>query len=139
MNTQSAAMGAAHSNEHFVREAYDQFRKGGVGAVIHLFHDDIVWHVGGRNLLSRDWRGKYEVNDFFRQLMDLTLGSFEIVEVEDVLASDNRAAVLVRERARRNGRKLEMNAVHLWQLSNGIFTEFRRLPEDTYQDDEFWA
>lgn len=135
-----------HPNEELLRSAYDEFIKGGIGAVINLFDDDFRWHIGGRNRFSREWRGKYEVSDFFRQLMDLTLGTFEL-EVQDVLASEDHAAVLVRERARRDGRIHDMNAVHLWRIHdnwaergrNSALVEFWRYPEDSYADDEFFS
>lgn len=125
-------------NQQEVRAAYDEFISGGVGSVIHLFADDILWHIGGRNRLTGDYKGKYEVNRFFFDLIELTEGSF-VLEVDDVLGSDEHAVVLVRERARRNGVVHDMNAVHLWRLRDVQFTEFRRLPQDTYRDDEFWS
>ncbi len=128
----------ARLNQQEVRAAYDDFISGGVGSVIHLFADDIVWHIGGRNRLTGDYKGKYEVNRFFFDLMELTEGTFAL-EVDDVLGSDEHAVVLVRERARRNGTAHDMNGVHLWRLRDGQFTEFRRLPEDTYREDEFWS
>ncbi len=136
-----------HPNEELARNSYDEFIKGGIGTVIHLFADDVVWHIGGRNRFSRDWQGKYGVSDFFRQLFDLTMGTFEI-EVQDILVSDEHAAVLVRERGRRNGKVHDMNSVHLWRVKNrwwergekeGMLAEFSRYPEDTYADDEFFA
>jgi ketosteroid isomerase-like protein len=136
-----------HPNEELARTGYYEFTKGGIGTVIHLFADDFVWHIGGRNRFSRDWRGKYGVSDFFRQLMDFTLGTFD-VEVRDVLVSDDHAAVLVRERARRDGTVHDMNTVHLWRVRDrwwergereGTFVEFWRYPSDTYADDQFFA
>jgi ketosteroid isomerase-like protein len=122
----------------FVRQAYDDFTKGGIGAVINLFADDVVWHIGGRSRLSGDYKGKYEVHRFFGELVELSEGTFELA-VRDVLVSDERAAVLCTERARRNGRWQEMNTVHVWRLRDRTFTEFWRYPDDTYADDEFWS
>lgn len=136
-----------HPNRELLSSAYDDFIKGGIGAVINQFDDGIRWHIGGRNRFSRDWNGKYEVSEFFRQLMDLTLGTFEL-EVHDVLASDEHAVVLVRERARRDGRVHDMNTVHVWMVRDrwserggrdGVLLEFWRYPEDTYADDEFFS
>lgn len=82
-------------------DAYDQFIKGGAGAVVQLWDDDGVFHVFGRKTpLAKDWHGKLGFTDFFRQLLDLCEGRFEL-EVVDVLANDDRAVVFVHERARR--------------------------------------
>jgi ketosteroid isomerase-like protein len=137
----------AHPNEELARSAYDEFIKGGIGSVIHLFADDFIWHIGGRNRFSRDWHGKYGISDFFRQLMDFTLGTFE-VEVRDVLVNDEHTVVLVRERGRRDHLVHDMNTVHLWRArerwwkrgdKGGMLLEFWRYPDDTYADDEFFA
>ncbi len=137
----------AHPNEEFMRTTYDQFIKGGIGAVIELFSDDAVWHIGGRNRFSRDWHGKYGVNDFFRQLFDFTGGTFEL-EVRDVMAADEHVAVLTHERARQDGRMHDIDTVHVWRVRNqwwqrgqkeGVLLEFWRYPADPYADDEFFA
>jgi ketosteroid isomerase-like protein len=91
-----------HPNEELARSSYDEFIQGGIGMVIQLFDDNFVWHIGGRNRFSRDWRGKYGVSDFFRQLLDLTAGRFEL-EVGDVLVADEHVVVLARERASGTG------------------------------------
>ncbi len=137
-----------HPNEELARNGYDEFIKGGIGAVIHRFADEFVWHIGGRNRFSRDWHGKYGVSDFFRQLLDFTQGTFEL-EVRDVLVSDEHAVVLVRERARRDGKLHDVDTVHLWrvqrrwwewgQRGDGALAEFWRFPADPYADDEFFA
>ncbi len=137
----------AHPNEEFMRSTYDEFIKGGIGAVIALFSDDAVWHIGGRNRFSRDWHGKYGVNDFFRELFDFTLGTFEL-EVRDVMAGDEHVAVLAHERARRDGKLHDLDTIHLWRVRNqwwqrgqkeGVLLEFWRYPADPYADDEFFA
>jgi ketosteroid isomerase-like protein len=137
----------AHPNEDLARNAYDEFIKGGIGTVIELFDDGFVWHIGGRNRFSRDWRGKYGVSDFFRQLLDLTMGTFEL-EVREVMAADEHVAVLVHERARRDGKLHDIDTVHIWRVRNrwwergskeGSLLEFWRYPADTYADDAFFA
>ncbi len=128
----------AHPNEELLRNGYDDFIKGGVGAVIDLFADDCVWHVGGRNPLAGDYKGKYGVSEFFQKLMEITEGSFEL-EYDDVMVSDQGGTVLCRERARRAGRNYETNTVQVWRIRDGKVTEWRRYPDDTYADDEFYS
>jgi ketosteroid isomerase-like protein len=129
----------ANPNETLLRDSYDQFIKGGIGAVIHLWDDNGVFHIFGRKSpLAKDWHGKYGISDFFRQMLDMCAGSFEL-EVIDVLASDERGVVFVHERARRDGRIYEVDTVHVWRLRNGMFTEFWRYVPDLYADEDFWS
>lgn len=141
MRQRSAAVdpAAQDANVAFLAEVYDRFIKGGIGAIIHLIDDDVVWHIQGRRSpLARDWHGKYGVNDFFRQLFDMCLGTFEL-EVGDVLAGGERGVVFVHERARRDGRVYEVDTVHVWRIRNGMLTEFWRYVPDLYADDDFWS
>jgi ketosteroid isomerase-like protein len=78
------------------------------------------------------------VSRFFAELSQLSGGSFTL-EVRDVLAGEEHAAVLVRERACRGGRPYETDSLHLWRLRDGQFAEWWRYPLDTYADDEFWS
>lgn len=135
----------SHVDEELLRSVYDAATRGAVGSVLDHFNEDVVWHVGGRNLLSGDYHGRYGdyhgrygVSRFFAELSQLSGGSFEL-EVREVLASDEHVAVLVRERARRDGRASETDSLHLWRLRDGQFAEWWRYPVDTYADDEFWS
>jgi ketosteroid isomerase-like protein len=125
--------------ETFLRETYDQFIKGGIGAIIDRFDDDCVWHITGRSSpLARDWQGKYGVNDFFRQLMDMSGGTFEL-SLHDVHERGNLGIAFVHERARRDKKNHDMDTVHVWQVRGGVVTEFWRWSPDTQADDDFWA
>lgn len=128
----------AHPNETLLRGAYEEFIKGGIGSVIHLFDDDIVWRVAGHHPLSGDHKGKYGVSAFFRDLMDRSNGTFEL-EIIDVIAGDRHGVGLVRERARRNGNLYEVDAVQVWTIRDGLFTEFQHYVPDGRADDEFWG
>ncbi len=128
-----------HPSVTFLADVYDQFIKGGIGSIIHLWRDDAVWHIQGRQSpLARDWHGKYGVNDFFRQLLDMCDGTFEL-EVRDILANTERGAVFAHERARRDGRVYEVDTVHIWRINDGMLAEFWRYVPNIDADDEFWS
>jgi ketosteroid isomerase-like protein len=48
----------SHVNEELVGRAYEAVATGAVGSVLDRFDEDVVWHVGGRNLLSGDYHGR---------------------------------------------------------------------------------
>ena len=72
---------------------------------MEMLADDIVWHVPGRNLLSRDYNGKAEVAGFWARARELSGGTVR-TELIDVLVGDQFGIALVRVFAEREGRIL---------------------------------
>ncbi|MGI8778395.1 MAG: nuclear transport factor 2 family protein [Acidimicrobiales bacterium] len=127
-----------HPDAELIRRGYEAFGRGEIPAVLAQFNDDIVWHVGGRNLVSGDYHGHDGVVAFFTKLMELSAGTFEL-NVHDITASDGHVIAIVDLSARRDGRPWENNGVHVWHLADGKVAEFRAIAVDPYLDDEFWS
>jgi len=104
-----------------------------------LLADDVVWHVPGRNLLSRNYRGPDEVLGFLAHVRELSGGSAR-PQLLGVLANDGWAVALVRMFAERNGRKLD-GSFQAWahRIVDGKIAEFWFLVEDRYEVDAFWS
>lgn len=128
----------AHPNEVLLREAYAAFSKGDLETATAAFADNIRWHIQGTSPLSGVYVGHDEVMGFFADLFERSGGTFS-VEVHDVLANDEHAVVLVRERAEREGRTLAVTEAHVWHFGGGKATEFWGLSTDVAAVDEFWA
>jgi ketosteroid isomerase-like protein len=130
----------AQLTEPWLSQLYDDFIKGGIGSIMDRIGDDAVMHIfGDKSPLAGEWRGKFGINDFFRQLFDMCEGSFELSVRRLDVVSDRLGVVSVHERARRGGRTYEVEPVHVWQVTNGLATEFWRCSPDTQADDEFWS
>jgi len=101
--------------------------------------DDVVWHVPGKNLLSRDYHGPDEVMGFLARVRELSGGTAR-PQLIDVLASEGYVVVLVRMFAEREGRKLD-GSFQAWayRIASGKIAEFWFLVEDRYQVDDFWS
>ncbi len=127
-----------HPNADVIRSGYEAFGRGDIPAVLAVFNDDIVWHVGGRNLVSGDYHGHDGVIAFFTKLMEVSGGTFKL-DVHDITASDGHQIAIVDLTAERDGRPYEGNSVHVWHLADGKVAEFRAIPVDPYLDDEFWS
>jgi len=127
-----------HPDAALIRSGYEAFGRGEIPTVLAQFNDDIVWHVGGRNLLSGDYHGHDGVVAFFTKLMELSAGTFEL-NVHDITASDGHVIAIVDLSAQRDGRPWENNGVHVWHLAGGKVAEFRAIAVDPYLDDEFWS
>lgn len=52
---------AVHPNAQVLREGYEAFSTGDMDTLNRLFADDVVWHEGGRNPLSGEYKGKEQV------------------------------------------------------------------------------
>ena len=127
-----------NDNVQRTRDAYEAFAKGDLSAIADQFTEDVVWHVGGHSPLAGDYKGQYEVLHFFGRLFELSGGTLKI-DVEDILANDDRATVLVHMTAQRGDKVLSQNAVHVFEIENGKTKEFRSFEEDQITEDEFWS
>jgi ketosteroid isomerase-like protein len=128
----------AAANRALVERAYAAFARGDVAAVMAAFDDDILWHVPGRGPLSGDYRGQADVLRFFQHFLQLSGGSFRI-DIDAVMARDDRVVVLVTESAERQGRRWSSPQVHVWTVKNGLCTVFWQFQGDQQTEDEFWA
>jgi ketosteroid isomerase-like protein len=60
-------------------------------------------------------------------------------ELQDVLVSDRRAAVLFRVRGSRRGKTLETDFILLFEIEGGRIRRLWSVPRDQLAVDEFWA
>ena len=129
---------AEHPNVALMRKGYKAFAEGDIATLNDLFADDIVWHVGGRSPLAGDYKGKQEVFTFFGKITELTGGTFKL-DIHDVLANDDHVVVLVNSSAKRNGKSLSDNGVHVFHVRDGKTVEFWGVESDQYAGDEFFS
>jgi uncharacterized protein len=128
----------AHPNEDLLRRGYAAFGVGDLETVFGILSDDILWHNGGSNQVTGDYRGHEEVMGFFGKLIELTGGTFQL-DIHDVLANDTHGVVLVTAHAERDGQPMAAREVNVWHLADGKATEFWVFPEDTAELDRMLA
>ena len=126
---------AEHPNVTRMKDGYAAFAKGDFAVLDDLFADDVVWHVGGRNQLTRDYRGRDEVYGFFGRLLELTEGTFHI-DLHTVFADDEHGVALVATSASRGGKSTRINEAHVYHMRDGKVTEFWDASTDAYALDE---
>jgi ketosteroid isomerase-like protein len=124
--------------EWVVRRAYEDFESGDLDLLGVVMAHDVVWHEPGRSDLAGDYKGPEAVLSFLGQLRSRSGGTFKI-EVLDVLSEPERAVVLQRETATRNGKALDVIAAVDFEIHHGRITEVTVYQADTYQFDEFWG
>jgi ketosteroid isomerase-like protein len=121
---------ADHPNVDLVRRGYAAFGAGDMDTLQALFSPDILWHVGGDHPLSGDYRGLEEVLGLFGRFFELSGGDMA-QELHAVLANDDHAVALVRQRiGRSDGRSYDGPEAHIFHISDGVVTEFWAFPED---------
>lgn len=126
-----------HPNAELLRQGYEAFSRGDIEAVLAVFDEAIEWHVTGGSLAGT-YKGTQEVVGFFGQLLERSGGTFRL-ELHDLLANDEHAVVLLRERAERDDRVLNADAVHVWHVRAGKAVEFWGIPVDAGAFERFWA
>ena len=126
---------AEHPNVARIKDLYAAFATGDFAVLNDTFAEDLVWHEGGRNQLSGDYRGREAVFGFFAKFMEVTEGTFHI-DVHTVLADDEHGVALVVVTASRGGRTVMVNAVDAMHLRDGKVVEVWTVPTDQYAFDE---
>lgn len=129
---------ADHPNVQRLRDAYAAFGSGDLDTVTASWTDDVVWHVSGNSPLAGDYKGQEEILGLFGRLAQESGGTLKI-ELHDVLANDEHAVALCTLTAQRNGKSMEMNAVHVFHTEGDKVKEFWGFNEDDSRADEFWA
>ena len=129
---------AEDAYESLVRRTYQDFESGDLDLLGVVMAEDVVWHEPGRSSLAGDYKGPEAVLGFLGQLKARSGGTFRI-EVLDVLSEPERAVVLQRETATRDGRALDVVAAVEFEIHHGKITEVTVYQADTYAFDEFWA
>jgi uncharacterized protein len=127
-----------HPNEDLLRRGYAAFSTGDLDTVFSLFADDMVWHNGGSNQLSGDYRGHEAITGMFGKLIEVTGGTLQL-DIHDVLANDTHGTVLVTAHAERDGKPIAVREVNIWHLADGKATEFWVFAEDSADLDKMFA
>ena len=114
----------AHPNEDLVRRVFDAYSRGDIQALLTDVSPGVVWHVPGRGPLAGDHAGLEAVRAHFARVAGLS-GSTHRVELHDVIGNDDHVVALHAARAERGGKRLDLNALHLFHVRDGMITEVR--------------
>lgn len=124
-------------NAAVIRRYCEAWRNGDVPTLVDCYHDDLVLHYFGRSPLAGEHRGKPAALAVLARVQELT--SRRLLEIHDVLASEDHAVVLARERFERAGRQLDVNRVLVYHVRDGKLVECWLYDEDQRAVDEFWS
>jgi ketosteroid isomerase-like protein len=128
-----------HPNAALLRRYIDALLAGDAPAAVAFYADDMVMHIGGRSPHAGTYHGPEGYLDFVTRVHQDTDGGVEILDIHDVLGTDDHAVLLVRERFSRNGRSVETERVVVYELRDEQIVEIWNYDSDQYAYDELFA
>lgn len=127
-----------HPHIAVFHRAMTAFSAGDVAALAEVFHPDVVWHIGGTNLLAGDHRGRAATFTLFGREFELTGGTYR-PQLHDVLANDDHTIALLHVTASREGKELDLDYALVLHISDEVITEGWVLTTDPGAYDAFWS
>ena len=128
----------ADENAAIIRRGYEAFNSGDMETLTEIFDEGVVWHVPGRSSLAGDYQGRDATFGLFGRLGQETGGTFR-VDVQHLLADDERVVGIQRNSGERNGKHQAVDVCLVFQLKDGRVTEGWEHYRDLYAWDEFWS
>jgi uncharacterized protein len=111
-------------------------KRGDWDTAFGFFADDILFHIPGRSELAGDRRGKDAAVAYIQTVRDRYREGRIELEVIDVLASDERVALLVRERFHGSGPPVEIRRANVYRVQGDRIVELSIFEADQYLVDE---
>ena len=124
-------------NLALIRRFYEARANKDPEAIMECLTEDVVWRYPGRNVFSREYRGKEDVASFFRGLRETTGDNFSS-EVGRILVDETVAFVHELPRGTINGKSLEWETLLMFRLRDGKIAEVKIFQNIQYELDEWW-
>jgi uncharacterized protein len=125
----------AQEDAALVRQGYEAFIAGDMEWMNEHLHENVVWHVPGKNQLSGDYRGREAVLGFFAKSVEIALPEFDI---HDVTASEDHVVALYTLTSRKpDGSEFTSKNAQVFHIDNGQALEAWTLDEDLEGFDRF--
>lgn len=102
-----------------------------------LWAEDIVWEVKGASPWAGEFKGAEEVFDYLADLGEFGGVGFDL-DIEDVLVSHRRAAVICRSKAAHGDRMLEARILLIATIVDRRIQHVTSVPIDNDRIEAFW-
>jgi ketosteroid isomerase-like protein len=106
-------------------------KRGDWDTAFGFFAEDIVIHIPGRSFAG-DRRGRDAAVGYIRAVRDRYRDGRIELELIDMLASEERVAVLVRERFHGDGPAVEIRRANVYRVRGGLIVEVSIFEADQY-------
>jgi ketosteroid isomerase-like protein len=128
-----------HPNIDLMRRYSHAMQAGEAATALPFYAEDLILHVPGRSPHAGTFHGQDAVLAYYTRVFRETDGGPEVLGVDDILASDDRAAILVRWRLRRGDRSIDVDRVVIYRIADERIAEIWVRDFDQYAYDEFFA
>jgi uncharacterized protein len=128
----------AHPNATLVRELYELGLTGDTDALVEHLCDDCIVHVPGHNPMSGDYDGPAGFLDFLTKNFEIAGESLQL-EIEGVLADDERGVSFEHVTAQRDGKNLDVHDTTVFRFRDNKVAEMWMLSSDPDAHEAFWA
>jgi ketosteroid isomerase-like protein len=110
-------------------------KEGDWDTALGYFAEDIVLHIPGRSTFAGDRRGRDAAADYIETIRDhYREGEIEL-ELIDMLESEERVALLVRERFHGDGEPVEIRRANVYRVRDDAIVEISIFEADQYAVD----
>ena len=108
-------------------------------SLARLLAAETTWVIGGRGKLAGSYQGPDQIFGLWKAIAAQTGGGLRL-DVEDVLANEQRGVVLVVARGERHGRHLDERQVAVFEFSDDATVRRATfIYEDPEAYDSFWS
>jgi ketosteroid isomerase-like protein len=114
----------------------DAAMRGDWDTAFGFFADEIALHIPGRSEFAGEHRGKQVAIDYIRTARARSEGAEVELELIDMLASDERVALLVRERFYREDGVVHIRRANVYRVQGEQIVEIWIFEADQYAVDE---
>jgi ketosteroid isomerase-like protein len=126
----------SEQNEALLRRVFNEF--GDPAMLAEVFAEDAEWHEPGSGPISGRYRGREAVICLFQAVLGRSDGTFRVVKIEDILASERHGCALVLVEAHNGERYIRTTDAIVFDFRDGQITRGRVLSEDQTEVDAFW-
>jgi ketosteroid isomerase-like protein len=129
---------SVHPNVEQLQRGYKAFGDGDMATLTEIIPENAVWHVGGHNKLTGDYRGRDAIFGYFAKLMELTDNTFK-AELIHAVGDDQFAVALQRSTGKANGQEYDGTDVLVDRMDNGQAVETWLYTEDPVKFDQMFS
>lgn len=110
-------------------------KRGDWDTAFGYFADDIVFHIPGRSSFAGDHQGKDAAREYIGAIREHHRDGKIEVELIDMLTSEDRVALLVRERFHGDGDPVEIRRANVYRIQGDAIVEISIFEADQYAVD----
>ena len=130
---------ADHPGVQRARESVELYINGDFDRLRDFYAEDVVWHTGGKNPLSGDYKGRDALFEYFTKVRAMTGGTLHI-EPASIMASDQHTAMFARVTGTREGKTLDITLAQAFKVDeDGRYVEYWAMADDQESVDSFWS